>query len=422
VKAAYFHLIQQVLGGVWAITPSRAEAYLPLVEKLLSEPQPLAEIEARTLPTKIVQTRARSNGRVMNIGVMSLDGVVTKHDQFCGPAGTISMIDQLAQYNANSDIEGILLEIDSGGGMVDGTPTFADAIAKSAKPVLSLVSSGTMASAGYWIGAGGKEVWASGQTDFIGSIGVMLSFADYRERFQKEGIKIHEVYSNKSSEKNAAFMQAREGNYDAIRAEILDPLANEFEGWVKSRRKNVNPSALKGKLYNAADAKAVGLIDQIGSKEEALKRLANLVEQGKKTVVAFYSPTNNTNTEMRFAALARVLGFNVAATSEGVNLDLASADLLEKKTAELEALAAEKKATDTELSNERKEKEALKAELQQVKNELTDAKAKLAIAEKQEAAADASVTATAVKVEQDAMTRALSAVSEFKEKQRKGLY
>src|SRR4051812_49200179 len=77
-------------------------------------------------------------------------GAVMKYD-YCGAAGTQSMMRALEQANDNPSISAIILQIDSPGGAVDGTQQFADAIKNSKKPVVAYIN-GTMCSAAMWLG------------------------------------------------------------------------------------------------------------------------------------------------------------------------------------------------------------------------------------------------------------------------------
>ena len=108
----------------------------------------------------------------------------------------------------------------------------------------------------------------------------MMSFPDYAKYYEKDGIKVHTIYSNLSSYKNAPFEAAKEGKYDAIKTDEHDPLARGFQEAVKSRRGSKlnleTEGIIAGRMFYANDAKKNGLIDSVGTREFALRRVREL--------------------------------------------------------------------------------------------------------------------------------------------------
>jgi protease-4 len=108
----------------------------------------------------------------------------------------------------------------------------------------------------------------------------MMQFPDYAKYYEEKGIKIHTIYSNLSTYKNAPFEAARKGEYASIKEEQLDPLARKFQEAVKSHRPDLDEKVegiLNGRMFYAQDALKHGLIDQIGTAQEAtdlVRRLA----------------------------------------------------------------------------------------------------------------------------------------------------
>lgn len=91
--------------------------------------------------------------------------------------GAVSMLDlQESIGTAASDpaVQSILLNIDSPGGSINGPPELAALIRETAatKPVVA-ITSGTLASAAYWIASACNSVYGTGPTVCVGSIGVM---------------------------------------------------------------------------------------------------------------------------------------------------------------------------------------------------------------------------------------------------------
>lgn len=401
MNQAYFHLVKQILSGVWAISEEGALAAMPIVTRLLNGEDFKTQEKAHETNSQVIivnagrndyrieRTSSRKNGKdTKAIALIDLQGTVTKYSQWCGPEGTIDIANKIKSADANPEIDGILLRIDSPGGMVDGTNTLATTIKNAKKPILSYVDSGTMASAAYWIGSAAKEIWASENTDVIGSIGVMLSFVDVKGYYEKLGAKVHEIYATQSKDKNGDFAQARLGNYEPIQKNLLDKVATEFIDTMKAYRKDkIKEEALTGKIYMAQDALKVGLIDKIGNFDQALMRVAKLAEEqasnANNTSKANHYIDFQSNKDMnifgkRWESLMAFLGFSFSASEDGkIELSESHADkldasvkasqALEKQNADLQAEVESLKKANAELASAngtlQRENEALKASL-----------------------------------------------------------
>jgi protease-4 len=172
----------------------------------------------------------------------------------------------------------MVLVVDSPGGQVAGTDLLAEAIKKSTTPVVAFID-GLAASAAYWIISGADKIIASSDLDRIGSIGTMLMAEDLRPALEQLGVKFHEVYATLSVDKNSDINQVLDGKYDQYRENVLDIINAKFLSTVKEYRPNLNETAITGKIYFAPQAIELGLIDQIGSFEQAIEVAVSLAEK-----------------------------------------------------------------------------------------------------------------------------------------------
>lgn len=235
-----------------------------------------------------------------SIAVIPVQGPIMKNDS-CGDAGTMTMAQWVREAAANPNVSAIVMKVDSPGGTVAGTQTLSDAIAeaKLQKPVVTFVEEGMMASAAYWVGSGANEIVASQSTDQIGSIGVYTTMFDLKEYYAKDGIKIEDVYSSISTQKNEDHRHfAATGTPSPKLIEGLDFIANKFIGVVKANRGSKinieNGDPFKGRLFNAEEAVANGLIDSIGNFNHALTRAMELATS------APYASTQTENMKINF--------------------------------------------------------------------------------------------------------------------------
>ena len=258
--------------------------------KILSQQEPLkisyrsAEYPGISGSTGGAGQPGGDDGKKNLVAIIPLRGTMIKYGTMCsyGADEIAAAIDEAA---ANKKVTGIVLDIDSGGGAVDAVAPLVDAIrrAKAArKPVVACCD--LCASAAYWTACECNEIMADNNiSSEFGSIGVMMSFPDYAKYYEKEGIKVHTIYSNLSTYKNAPFEAAKKGEYDSIKTEELDPLARKFQANVRAKRAGkLNEDIegiLSGKVFYAEDALKHGLIDSIGTLDRAIARVRELAAE-----------------------------------------------------------------------------------------------------------------------------------------------
>ena len=289
-------VLLQAVSRPWFIEPTAALEYGDVVNSIFSrEPGALAADLLTQAPPDFVYT-ASADGRRMgpmndpsnsgSVAVINISGAVMKYD-YCGAPGTQSIMDMIDQANSMPSVKGIVLQIDSPGGAVDGTQQLANKIKSSSKPIVAYVN-GKMASAAMWFGSAASARIASANTDVIGSIGTMASWKDRSKMESAMGITTHQVFATASTAKNLE-MRATEGDapdYQPLIDNILDPTNQEFIDSVKSNIPGVNEQVFTGAIYLAKDAMKMGLIDKIGSFNDAVKMVLKLADKKTTTMSA----------------------------------------------------------------------------------------------------------------------------------------
>lgn len=211
------------------------------------------------------------------VAVIPVTGPLMKSD-FCGSFGTKSLAGITQMASNTTSVQAIVFLHDSPGGTVDGTQSFADAVKASTKRTITLCE-GMMCSADYWVGSSSDEVYASSETDIIGSIGTMISFYDYSKAIEKEGIILRQYYATESKDKNKATTDAMNGDGKALVSEMLDPINDIFLSAVKDNRgaklSLSKENVLTGKVYTSPKAVTLGLIDGIASFDEVMSSAAS---------------------------------------------------------------------------------------------------------------------------------------------------
>jgi signal peptide peptidase SppA len=373
-----YKLLSAILKGPWMINPDVAELYVPLINSLLSGKTPkgyeepkdghpknefpllvltLNEVQGQALPLLgSSKLKSYSDAPMGSIAVISLNGPMMKEDN-CGDAGTASIAQQIKDASASPNIDGIILKIDSPGGSVDGTETLANTYASVTNiPKITFVD-GMMCSAAMWAGSPGDEVWASGETDIIGSIGTMMSFQDLQPVYEKMGMKFHNIYADGSHDKNKMFTEAKAGNYEPIKNEMLNPTNKVFTAAIQKNRAGKidleKENVLTGKTYLSAKAQKAGLIDKVGTMEQAVRRVSKMARD-KKAGMNNELAINQNNDIMKvkflatLTALGAFFGFTKAEGSEHFEGEVTAEKWAELNAKHLTVTALEAKVAEQE--------------------------------------------------------------------------
>jgi len=211
------------------------------------------------------------------IGVVVAAGDILDGDQPPGSIGGTSTARLIREARMDDNIKAVVLRVDSPGGSMQAAEEIHReivALQAAGKPVV--VSMGDLAaSGGYYISAPADEIFASPAT-ITGSIGIFAIIPTANRLAEKVGVSIDGVGTTPLSGQlrldrplgpdAKKFLQATvEHGYD------------EFVGRVSSGRKksreDVNAIA-QGRVWAGVDAKRLGLVDQLGSFEDAVKSAA----------------------------------------------------------------------------------------------------------------------------------------------------
>lgn len=276
-----FYTLSNILRGKWLIEPGFAESQGAVVANILNrytefqrqEPDPMMAfvvgVSGESISTaRYSYSQGWEKAEKGSIAVVKIKGTLFKDDQYCGPDGMETIGSMLKQADAHPKIAGIVISIDSPGGTVDGTEALANIVKNLKKPNITHVD-GMMCSAAAWIGTSANEVMASTDTDDVGSIGVLSSFADVQPYWESLGIKFHTIPSSTSPEKVKMWMDVREGKYDQYIKEVLDPIDEKFMKAIRENRPAVQDKHLTGKVFFARDVMGI-FVDSIGTLEDAI--------------------------------------------------------------------------------------------------------------------------------------------------------
>ncbi|MFA7649448.1 MAG: signal peptide peptidase SppA [Flavobacteriaceae bacterium] len=176
-------------------------------------------------------------------------------------------------------VKAIVLRVDSPGGSALASDIIWREIelTKKHKPVV--VSMGNLAaSGGYYISCNADRIFAE-PTTITGSIGVFGAIPNFRGLANKWGIYSDQVSTHKNSS-NYSFFQPMNENFKEVLTESIENIYDVFLTRVADGRgmtkEQVNEVA-QGRVWTGTDAKRLGLVDEIGGLEDAIKYASELV-------------------------------------------------------------------------------------------------------------------------------------------------
>lgn len=207
------------------------------------------------------------------IGVITISGTIQYDGTTCSPEG---LKEQLDRAEENDYIKAIVLRVDSGGGVATAGEEMATYLRDFSKPVV--VSSASLnASAAYEISSQADFIYVA-KTTQIGSIGTIMQATDYSELLDKLGISVENIASADSKDSSYGtrpLTEEERAHYQSM----VDQINETFIQMVADGR-GMDVEAVRalatGLSYTGIDAVENGLADEIGTKEDAVAKAAEL--------------------------------------------------------------------------------------------------------------------------------------------------
>lgn len=267
-----------------------------LVDRLVSRPEMRSEMARRGAPDdngsfRQIDMKSYVRGMDMRppsrdgqVGVIVAQGVIVDGSQPPGTIGSDSTSRLIRQALNDDDIKAVVLRVDSGGGSAFASEVIRRelmALREAGKPVV--VSMGNVAaSGGYWIAMGADEVWAYPGT-ITGSIGIFGFFPTFQNTLARIGVYTDGVGTTPYA---GALRSDREMSDDVRRLlqSFIENGYREFLGLVAEYRDmsvaEVDQVA-QGRVWSGAQAQQRGLIDQLGTLDEAIASAARMAGLGE---------------------------------------------------------------------------------------------------------------------------------------------
>ena len=222
------------------------------------------------------------------IAVMELDGTIQYDGTACSPEGFKKLLDQADE---NDHVKALVIRVNSGGGTATAGEEMAEYLRQFSKPVV--VSSASInASAAYEISSQADYIYVAKSTE-IGSIGTAMELTDLSGLLEKLGIRMETITSSDSKDSSYGYRGLSDDEREYYQ-NMINQINDMFiENVAEGRHMDIKDvrKLATGLVFTGVDATQNGLADAIGTREDAIKKAAELA-----------GITDYTTTDLRFSS------------------------------------------------------------------------------------------------------------------------
>jgi len=213
------------------------------------------------------------------VAVIRLDGAITSGpEDYLTTTGITPdrVADLLKQAAADPAIKAVVVRVNSPGGSVVASDEIYHSFSEFEKPIV--IWMGEMAaSGGYYIACGGDYIFAHPDT-LTGSIGVISQFINVEELLDEIGVDVVVITSGPHKDFGSLFREMTEEE-QALWKKITDEIYQGFVELVAQARDmplEVVRELADGSVYTGRQALELGLVDEVGTPDDAIAKAAEL--------------------------------------------------------------------------------------------------------------------------------------------------
>ncbi len=218
------------------------------------------------------------------VGVVIASGEILDGEHAPGLVGGDSLAAVLREAREDDDLAAVVLRVDSPGGSIMASEVIRREVADlkaAGKPVVASMST-VAASGGYYIAMDADRIYAA-PTTITGSIGVFAVVPTFQRTLGKVGVTSDGFGTTRLS---GQMDLGRELGPDA--REILQAsIEHHYRLFVdrvaaaRKRRPEEIDSLAQGRVWTGADARAAGIVDELGGVDDAIAKAADLAGLGE---------------------------------------------------------------------------------------------------------------------------------------------
>lgn len=208
-----------------------------------------------------------------SIAVIEMDGSIAYDGSVCSPDVFNGF---LKQAEADSRIRAVVIRVNSGGGTAAAGEEMSKALADFEKPVV-VSTAAINASAAYEITSQADYIYVAAASE-VGGIGTAIELMDYSRLMDMLGIDAQVITSADSKDSSYGLRPLTEAEIEHYQ-HMVDQINTTFIERVAAGR-NMSIDSVRalatGLTYTGIDAVQNGLADEIGTRDDALSKAAQL--------------------------------------------------------------------------------------------------------------------------------------------------
>jgi len=213
------------------------------------------------------------------IAVVDIKGVITS---------SRNIIDQIDAYSEDDNVKAIILRINSPGGSVGPSQEIYREVLKAREKKKVIASIGSVgASGGYYVACASDLIVVNPGT-ITGSIGVVMEFSNVEELLKKIGLRSYVIKSGRHKDIGSPLREMTPEDKSILQG-VIDSVHSQFIRAVAEGR-NMEERKVRqiadGRIFSGEQARELGLVDRLGSLQDAIEIAAEMVGiKGKPTVI-----------------------------------------------------------------------------------------------------------------------------------------
>ena len=194
------------------------------------------------------------------------------------------IVRQLDRWGGDNSVQAIVIHINSPGGGVAASQEIYEKVLKvkreTDKPIIASMES-VCASGGYYVAAACDQIVADPGT-VTGSIGVIFQYPIVEEMFNKVGIQYQTIKSGGRKDIGSPFRKPTAADSTVFQA-VVDDTYHQFVDVIVANRNLPRDEVLRiadGSIYSGRQAQQLGLVDSLGTFEDAVDLAGELCGLG----------------------------------------------------------------------------------------------------------------------------------------------
>jgi protease-4 len=268
-----------------------------LEEKEYERPEGISIKEyLSTLKEEDISSEKKRKQEKNKIAVIHVEGAIVTGNIGFNTAGSGGIVKNINKARDDKNVKGIVLRVNSPGGDVYASSLITNALEEfqsTGRPVITSMGD-IAASGGVWVTTTSEEIWAE-ETTLTGSIGVYSIIQDISPLekwagFNNDGVSmtkagdIYDLSRGMNEELNEQFRQNTENFYKNFVTKVANNRNMDFSEVLKFAG---------GRIWRGDAALELGLVDKLGSLNDAIDSMASKLELEDYKVFSY-------NTELEF--------------------------------------------------------------------------------------------------------------------------